>query len=440
VAIASLGLLAAAVLGLSIAWDGGWQMARGLADGVPFTGHARLLNLVVDWPMILASTWIGDPRLLVAIHGLGHAALPIGALVASWRLLRPDRLDLLPLPLLGICLLALPGMAFLISEAMIVAVVGWPLVLAVARGRARQHPWLVAGLVVVVAASHPVGVGILVMAALATAVTRPSGRPDRVLLGSLLLVACAAAVRYVAFADPYEQDATTFETLWVQVRGTLLRAPGITVGASLTAAALVTAASRWPGTRRLALVAALGLTVIAGAALVPWAGDLVAWGPALRYRGLAALATAPALALAILALRRPAAGVAGESGRLEGGIGLAAAAGFTVVLTVQGLAWRTALDRVTRDAALAPGPCVAEAALDVPRGSALDHWGLTADVLVWTGPRPTRLVLPGELCPGVLADGRIIVKAIDDQPVDLVAPGRARWWSFDDLLPGRDGS
>jgi hypothetical protein len=423
---------------------------RGLADGVPPVPHARLLNWLADWPMILASAWVRDPRLLVAIHGLGHVLLPIGALVASWRLLRPDRLDLLPLPLLGICVVALPGIAFLISEAIIVAILGWPLVLAVARGRARRHRWWVTATVIVVAVSHPVGVGILGLAAVAAVVAEPAapaGRPDRGLVALLLLVTVVTAIRYVAFADPYELDAVTLDRLWVQVRGTVLRAPGIAVGAGLAAAALVTAAGRWPrghgpSARRPALVAALVLTLVAAAVLVPWAGDLVAWGPALRYRGLVALVTAPALLLAVVALRQPAAPGSASTGRVTGWIGLAAATSLAVVLTIQGLAWRTGLDRAAAAAGRAGGSCVAAETIGIPRGSALDHWGLTSMLLVWDGPTPGRLVLPAGLCPdrALSPDGGLVVKAVDGAPVDVVVPGRARWWSFGDLLEGLRGS
>ena len=192
---------------------------------------------------------------------------------------------------------------------------------------------------------------------------------------------------------------------------------------------------------RLALIA----VVIADLILIPWAADTRAWGQALRYRGPVAFVMVPAILALIVALLRPsdttsalgpssamaaAAGHAERPGSWPGVVAIATASGFALVFTIQALAWRAALGRTAdRLAAAAPG-CVAIETLGIRQFGALDHWGLTATLLVLDGPAPAHVTLPSRNCGEASDRADIVVRVRAGQADDVIAAGRAGWWNL----------
>src|SRR5215213_3915751 len=101
--------IALIVIAIVIACDGAWFVARTAETGLPTFLHGRVLGWLVQAPALIVRPLVGDPSVLSIVLGLCFGAVPNVALLASWRIVRPDRLDLMAFPVIGIGLGLLPG-------------------------------------------------------------------------------------------------------------------------------------------------------------------------------------------------------------------------------------------------------------------------------------------------------------------------------------------
>jgi hypothetical protein len=412
-----VGVLIIGLGGLVLAWDGAWFVVRTLETGTPTFLHGRLVGWVVQAPLLVARSLTGDPTAFATIAGLVYAAVPVIALLATWRVTRPDRDDLAALSILGIGMASLGGLAFLISEAMMAVALGWPLIVAAALGRLGRHRWLAVGLIGALAVAHPFGVPILGLAAVAIAVRaidHPAERPvARRMIAGLLLLAALLGVRYLALSSGYEGEATDPGRLGAQFRGGLAGAPLVAIAGALALGLLLVVR---PRADRGGLVLVLGTGIVVAVVMVVWAADPARWERALMFRTFVLFSTLPLYGLAILASRhsRPTRGLSGAVMAVSGLVLIA-------VATAQTLAWRTTLDALQVAVAAQPAGCVEAAALPIA-GSALDHWGVTALSLILEDAAPAHLIAYGTSCEALDAAGGIPLKVIDGAIVDRVPP------------------
>jgi hypothetical protein len=82
-----------------------------------------------QWPALLASSWTSDLAVLRGLFGLGYSLAPIGALLASWLVVRRRSPRLIIWPVVGISVVCFPGLLGLMLESPIVAEWAWPLIL-----------------------------------------------------------------------------------------------------------------------------------------------------------------------------------------------------------------------------------------------------------------------------------------------------------------------
>ena len=259
-------IVALAILGLSgivLAWDGAWWVTHTGETGTPTFLHGRVGGWVTQAPALVVRWLGGDARALTIAFGLGFAAVSLFALVASWRIVRPDRDALLVFPLLGIGVALLPGQALMISEAVMAAALAWPLVLAAALGRVGRHRWLVGATVALLATLHPFAIPILLIGAAISGLGawRTTDARERATAGRfallLVVVAVLLAGRYVLGATSYEEDATSLDRLVQQFRGSVAGRPLVAVaGATFLGAWLV-----WRPKRDALGVVVVGLVV-----------------------------------------------------------------------------------------------------------------------------------------------------------------------------------
>jgi len=406
-------IVALAILGLSgivLAWDGAWWITHTGQTGTPTFLHGRVAGWVTQAPALVVRWLGGDAMALTITFGLGFAAVILAALVASWRIVRPDRDALLVFPMLGIGVALLPGQALLISEAVMAAALAWPLVLAAALGRVGRHRWLVGATVLLLATLHPFAIPIFLIAAAISGLTawRTTDPGERTTASRfallLVLVAALVAGRFILAATPYEEGATSLDRLAQQFRGSVAGRPLLAIaGASILGAWLVWRPRRDPlGIVVVGLVVGAIIVVLGG-----WAADPARWDQALMFRTFALAVQLPLIACAVVAAWRP------EPARPLAAIAAPACAGVMIVVAVlQALAWQGVMGDLRAALTSAPVGCVEAAGL-LPPQSPLDHWGITSLVLVLEAEAPRHLVVADTACADVDATDGVPIKIVE---------------------------
>lgn len=445
-AVVAAAMLVAGVGGLVLAWDGAWFVLRTLETGTPTFLHGRVTSAAVQAPALIAGMMTGDATVATLATGLSYAVIPFLALLATWRVTRPDRDVVLALAALGILVTALPGRAFLISEAMVAVDLAWPLMAAAALGRLERHRLLVAVVALAAGLAHPFG-AVLVVLALGVAWVRgrvATGeergvRPSR-WLGALAVALVVVAVgRTLALSPGYEASTFDLARLADHVRGGLGPRPlGAVTAAFLAAVAVAVVPKRHA---ILGLLTAVVMLAAALVVLIPWAADAARWERALQFRTLALPVQLPMLALMVLTALRPepdadpgpdptsdtqphpVPSVRPLPARIDvPGLTIVAAGLVAVaVLAAQTLTWRAISERAMSAVEAASAGCVAGTDLPIER-TALRHWGLTSLALLHEAPAPRHLVLARPDCAAVDASGGVPIKVLEGAVVDRVPP------------------
>ena len=142
---------------MPLTWDGAWFLLRSADSGTPTFLHRRAIHALLEAPAMVAAWVSGDVSTASFVFSAAYVAVPALAVLAAWRVVRDVRPALIVWPILGICLVELPGLMFFLSESAMVAELVWPLVLAAALGRLGRHRVLVVTLVLLIAMAHPFG-------------------------------------------------------------------------------------------------------------------------------------------------------------------------------------------------------------------------------------------------------------------------------------------
>jgi hypothetical protein len=414
--VAYLGLTAAAGavaagLGLVLAWDGSWLAFNALDRGRPAVFFARWIEIPLQVPVVVARRLTEDVGLLSVVYGLSFFAVPVIALAASWWLVRAREPRLFAWAALGVGLIALAGQAFAVSEGMMAVQVTWPLFLAVLAGSLSERRVVVATLGIALAVTAPTAVPLLLGLAAATAIVQllDPDRPRRDAWWILVFLALAAAagVRSVVSDDIAAHAVElTLDVIVFRFRAGLL---GLPLAAALTtylAGALLVAGSvarrggRADVARRLDRLAVVA-AVVAGAILVVWALDTHAWATAFNYRTWLPFLSVPLFGLAFLdahLLRRETGQLPADTLRDDDSarrwLALSQAASMFLVLTLIGLSWRDLTQRLDGAIAVQPAGCIEQSKVGWIRGTALDHWSLTAESVLLGGRQPLHIILP----------------------------------------------
>jgi hypothetical protein len=411
--LVAVGLLAAAALGLGLAWDGSWLLFGSLDRRTPFVFFLRLVEFPLDLPAIAVAGFTQSMRAIGFAFGLAYFAVPFGALLVTWRVLGRENRRLFVWAALGVGILALPAQIFATSEIVIAVQLTWPLLLAVATRSVARHWLLVVLIGIAVAFTGPIAAGLLLGVAVIAAVLALVGRdgsPDlrpSALFGALAIVAMVASLAsgdVAAHSSEVSVDVLVarFHSAiegWPLISLLATYAAGVLiVGASIARRHLATAAARFE-------VAAVIASAAAGAALVPWALDVHAWRTALDGRTLLPFIAAPLMGLALVDARvqSPLATTTGAppdgqvpTGRLgvREWIALEQAVAMVVVLLGVGLGWNGLTTRLGAEMAASPSGCVERASMPWSNDTALGHWSVTAASILRSGRRPTHIVLP----------------------------------------------
>jgi hypothetical protein len=293
------------LVGAPLSWDGSYVLFSALDTQGAFIPHGRLPDHILQAPLLAAARFTSDMNVLKAAFSLTYTLVPLLSLAASWWLVRRRAPALFLWPALGIGLVALPGQFCFVSEAIMAAELGWPLVLAMLLG-VRRWDLLLVPLVAVVFLLHMVSAVVLLTAAVAGAVMLI--RPDQRSRLSVVLVVALASLSIARLLVPlnsYEQDMLSAAAIGWAWSNAVPGAPAGAVilalvagGAAIYATRLLLGGQTQPATR-LGLLA-VGAVAGAGVVLLFWALDPQMWARAIGYRWWVALFGLPFMAGALL--------------------------------------------------------------------------------------------------------------------------------------------
>jgi hypothetical protein len=404
----AVGLVAAAALGLGLAWDGSSLLVTSLDNGAPFVFFLRLVEFPLQLPAVAVASVTHSLRLIGFAFGLGYFGMPLAALLASWWVVGREHRRLFVWAALGVGLAALPAQIFAVSEAVIAVQLTWPLFLAVVTDSVPRNWPIVATIGLFVAFTAPIA-AVLLLGLAATsaglAVAARRGRRDLRPAALFAVLAVVAGIAAVAGGDVASHSSEiTLGVLVARFYSALQGWPVISLLATYAAGVLLVGGAavrrRRPMLAGRLEMAAVVAVAAAATALVAWATDVHAWSTALDARTLLPFIVAPLMALAIADSRigAPAAGTAEPTPAqrrigLREWIALEQAAAMLVVLVAVALGWSSLTSRLAAEMAAAPAGCVDRAPMLWIDGTALDHWSVSAESMLLSGQRPTRIVL-----------------------------------------------
>jgi hypothetical protein len=446
-AVLAAGLLAAALAGAALSYDGSYLMYRMLEGRSFWVEHGRLTHALAQAAPLLASIWTHDLPLLAFLLTAGYACLPLVALLASWWMVRDRAPELFVWAALGAGLAALPGLFCFVSDTMLVEQLAWPLFLGALVGIPRRLAPLTIAISLVIGTSHPVG---FILFAVASALSWVSSRrapedkgPHRRWAGVFLFMAIAVVVRVALGADAYEKRTFTLESFTATWDSAVLGSPLLSVVLAWVAGALVLGermlarrGHRARSARLAATAAALSAIVLSGMVLLPWAANPKAWVGSIGYRLYLGFAMAPFIVAAFVERALAWRSEEGKAPKAPAGpsrlaYAHAIAVVFAAVLAVQSWSWHAMTTELRGTLESSTVRCVS---FDAPAmrwaaHTALSHWSISTYSLLVQGDRPRAIVLPDGLCEGVGLRGGLYLTPWYTGGWDT------RWFSMDRLRP-----
>ena len=401
----ALGYLVAIICGAALAWDSGGIFFQMLDMQAPVTPNQRWLNAIVQAPALLASNFSDNLGLLGFVFGVTWALLPLGALAASWLIVRCRAPELFLWPVLTIGLGLLPGIFYLGTEANIALMLAWPIFLATLLGVSRSSLVAVAVCALLLAISHPYAIGLFaLLTALALLIWQREGQQRRELTGwafAFGILTFLTALRFLLFHTSYESAQLSLGALgWnflVAVRGYPAAALGC---AAIVGVLFLLLPYVGAGATRTIRVVQLAALLLLAVLMVLWARDPHLWSQANKYSYPALPVTLAFMALTLVdrVRSRPVRPTPRRVWlpRLQT-IRLVALI-FALVMSVQGASWFGLTQQLRRTIATSPASCISMAPLGWLRQTPLDQFATPAYALLLQGRTPERLVLSGNGC------------------------------------------
>lgn len=470
--------------GTPLIWDGSYQLAETLMAGEPYAYLSRFHTRIVWRPVVWATRWTDDPRVLQAVYGAPFLLAPVAGLGVSWWFARRHQPGLVAWAALGILATPLPGQVFVINDSVFQQHLFWPVFvgLLVPLTRPMKTVWYA---LAVFQFAHQVGLVLLAGAAGATCllalVSRHPADRRRLRRAAALAVLLTAAMGWKVWltsvpGTPYYDSFAAAEATWQVAQWRWWRAVSglpwrglkwVYLAAGLLCLHAWFVGLRW---RRLAGSAAAlaGVALLAAAAAwVEWAASPRLWAGAIDYRRWLVPLTGPAFMLVFVEVAwraRTGSGPArttttpGLSGPDSGPrrvhpervlpaatppavLAVRAAAVlllaglFAAVLGRQSRDLKAMTDRLQAELAASPTATVSVGPDHWIHGSPLDHWPLSWHMLVLQGKRPTMWLVSTEVTAEHLRwlDGCRPRLPVSQFTAQDPRPGPTGWFDLRDL-------
>ncbi|MDB5299565.1 MAG: hypothetical protein JWO87_1228 [Phycisphaerales bacterium] len=297
-------------------WDGAFQFNITLVMQRPFCYLTRFHTFFLWWPTVWASHVTNNVTVLQAIYGLPFLMGPFASVVLSWWVVRRRAPHLVLWAVLGSCAGTLPGQIFVINDSIFTLHLFWPVFLGLFVPLSRPKR-LVLAVLVVFQFVHPLGVLLLLGAALsaATVAAIDQGQRRRLLIGGAIMAAlCVMALAKIEitnhsdhYRDVYAQQEATWANAWQRWRDAVVGYPlkGLTGMWLAGAMAFIRGTLR----RRPQAARVIGALALLCAALgtvywLYWSHVPLFWSTAIDYRRWVGPLTGPFFVLATLEVCR----------------------------------------------------------------------------------------------------------------------------------------
>lgn len=414
-------VLLGALAGLPLFGDGAYYFLKLALDGELLIPNLRYSAVLAQWPVLALRPFTGEAvTTLRHAFALGYAGLPLLSLAACWLIARRTAPGLMLFPLLSLLGCQLNFSA--VSELMLGLWAVWPFVLLAAvrpaAAATRRYGLVLAPLLL---GLHPltfVPLGLLGLLALLAA-----RRPQACGWGLLAAVFAAAAVLRLgwtlAASNAYERahlaaaDAAVAYLLPPTLAQTLLLAGAALLGLLAALPAVRAGAGAGRMHRRLLSLGGWGLLALA----VTIAFGFVAGRGIELKAGASFVLGLWLMGLALAAARaRP---------RADVGAPLLVAAAITLLVLAKTAAWWTATHHLAGLTASTEADCLRFGperpyALQWPWMAIIDDWAAPLNALVFRGPFPSALLLPGDGCERLAETGRVHFERWIERPFDAV--------------------
>lgn len=393
------GLVAAAtailVWSRAVLWaDGSYYLYQLLDSRAAFAPFQRLLNVVLQQPVLAAARFIDSVSALTLVFGAPYALIPLLALTGSFRAVRGSDPSLFLWPSLGICLGTLPMQVFTTNEALITTQLAWPpWLLMLTDSREPAGPWwrlLVAtAFAGAMALAHPLAGPLLAAMAFASTLLL---RARRAAWGAALGVpATVSLLRSAILLSPYEREQLSLAVVAAEYRTAVAGIPLL----AFLAFALAGALALWSGlgSKRCAgMASAAVLIAIGGSLLLYRACDPALWRDAIQLRKFISVFQIPFLTYAAVDRRRGSR-TDDERSRQRQALASLSAVVFLLVVTAHSMEWRSFTSGLLRSLSNAPHPLVPESSAPWLAQAPLKGWTLPVLAIILQGRAPTRALI-----------------------------------------------
>jgi hypothetical protein len=426
-ALVLLALGIATFVNAPLSFDAAYFLFRVLDTHRFADAHNRLINILLRVPVLVATRFTQDIRVLCLTFSAAYASIPVLGLAASWHVCRSRRPSLFIWPAISICIAALPGEFSFQSEQIMVAALLWPALLTGLIGAQAAVLALVAIISVIAAASHPIAstlLGIAVLAAVVSAITRPQVR--RASLGFAFFLGLLLLARVAVPLNEYERHAFDVRIVIDSFRNSVLGWPLVAIALTMVAAlsCLIPA-------RRRACVYLMAPLILSGGALVVWAIKPANWAICLDYRYWVppiSLMFMSGAAVEELWLRRS------TESRLQEirlyAIPLVGAI-FLVVLSIQSVQWGMMSKRLSKDLMDSDRGCINRNSLSWLPYTALGHWAVPFYAVELQGRKPSTLLLPAQFACRIFASNGDAI-FVYQGAFKYIRPHGEGWFDFED--------
>lgn len=400
-------LLFAALSGAPLSYDGSYVLFSVLDKHEAYTPHNRLLHILLQSPVLAASSFTADLAMLRMIFGLSYAVIPFLSLLVSWWIVRAHCRPLFVWPSLAIGLGTLPAQFVFISEAMMVTQLAWPIVLSILTPLSSFNIIVTLLFSIAIFFAHPYAIVILAFCwgLAAFKYISPKGR-SLITLVLIVFLAGLAMLRYLMLEQGYETERISLQTLYTSLRSSVYGLPLVALLLVWFAAALIFLGPtldrpfyrRFIGALRFAQ---LVVVIAAGFVLLMWAREVRLLALTLGFRFWLLIGAAPFLVCGAIEGFRSGGDFGSNLGdewlsrvrivRVSGVV-------FLLVVAAQSTLWFDLTERLKQTLAQSPYPCVSRQAIEWLDKTPLNHWSITSYSVVLQGKVPRTLVLNEDWC------------------------------------------
>ncbi|MCG6985169.1 MAG: hypothetical protein LJE61_08230 [Thiocapsa sp.] len=420
-----------AIVGLPLFGDGAYYFFMLVLNGAPEVPNLRVAGIIPQLPVLLVGWLNDDVRLLRHVFAFAYMAPPVLSLLVCWVVVRRRRPALILLPTLFLVADQVNFSA--VSELLMSLYVAWPLVLMAVLAPERRAAWIYAALLVpLLPLLHPLTFALSgLLGVVAWLNIRPGIQFARIWVWLALALLVSGVLRLLwtlVGANAYERShSDPGSAIGYLLTDTLSQGVLLTLVVCLA----LLLSLNWGVVGRGRGVALLERLLFCGFVLLALLGILVA-GEIVLGKGvkLKAAVTYPIgmllMALAAAMARRPVLVSSASTERRFSQIARLFLIGSLTILILacaKSIAWWTATHGLMNATASSEEGCVRFGpedpyALQWPWMAIIDNWAAPINALVFRGPWPIPLLLPGDGCRVLAETGQAQLTSWIQRPAD----------------------